>query len=141
MEFNRSIKTHFELIENTKIVSEGHFLDDYHDIKCKLVFSLPCLEIIEAQVETGELPSEICKTPINKIFELKGLKVERGFRQKVRTIIGGKQGCIHFVDLIYEMAQGIVALLRKAQMTADGKEMKYFPSETFYGECIGLGNE
>jgi len=141
VEFNRSIKTHFELIDNEKILAEGHFFDDYHDIKCFIVFSLPSLEIIEAGFETDKLPKPICKVPISRIVGLKGLAVGRGFRQKVKKIIGGKEGCIHLTDLIHEMAQGIVALLRKAKMTPDGREMKDFPSDIFYGECIGLKDD
>jgi len=101
---------------------------------------LPDLEIIEASAQMNKLPRNICKIPLQRIAELKGLKVERGFRHRVRSIIGGKNGCIHLLDLIHELAQGIVALLRKAKMTPDGKEMKDFPAETFYGECIGLNH-
>lgn len=141
MEFNRSITVHFELISDNKILAEGRFFDDYHDIKCFIVFSLPFLEIIETGSETAKLPQSICKTPIAKLEGLKGLKIERGFRQKARKIIGGKEGCIHLADLVHEMAQGVVALLRKAKMTPDGKELKDFPSDIFYGGCIGLNNK
>jgi len=96
------------------------------------------LEIVEAKVETGKLPEEICRVPLEKITSLKGLKIERGFRQKAKRLIGGKKGCIHLLDLISELAQGVVALLRKARMTPDGRELKDFPREIFYGECIGL---
>ena len=141
MKFSRTIKTNFELIDNNKILSEGYFVDDYHDIKCTLVFSLLSLEIIDTKIEMGKLPQQICRIPLDKVHKLKGLRVERGFRQKVKRIVGGKEGCIHISDLIHEMAQGIVALLRKAQIAPNGKEMKDFPSDTFYGECIGLKKE
>jgi len=138
MRFSRTIKTDFELIDGKKILAEGYFLDDYHDIKCTIVFRLSNLEIIEASAQMNKLPRDICKIPLQRIAELKGLKVGRGFRHKVRSVVGGRSGCIHLLDLIHELAQGIVALLRKAEMTPDGKEMKDFPAETFYGECIGL---
>lgn len=138
MKFNRTINLEFELIKNNEILSQGHFADDYHDFRCFLVFSLPSLEVIETEIEMNKLPQEICKVPLKGIDKLKGLKIERGFRQKVKRIVGGEEGCIHLVDLIYEMAQGVVALLRKAQITPSGKEMKDFPSDIFYGECIGL---
>ncbi|MBL7130525.1 MAG: DUF2889 domain-containing protein [Candidatus Omnitrophica bacterium] len=141
MEFNRSITTHFKLIDKKEIFSKGHFLDDYHDIKCFITFMLPALEIIEAKVKMNKLPMEICEIPISKITQLKGLKVGRGFRIKVKKIIGGKNGCIHLLDLIHEMAQGIVALLRKAKIAPDGKELKGFSSDIFYSECIGLNSK
>ena len=138
MQFKRSIQLEFELIEKNQILSQGQFLDDYHDFKCKMVFKLPALEVMDAKVEMNKLPQEVCRIPFNRLAELKGLKIERGFRQKVKKAIGGDQGCIHLLDLIHEIAQGIVALLRKAKMTPDGKEMKDFPSDIFYGKCIGL---
>lgn len=138
MKFNRTINLEFELIENNKILSHGHFADDYHDLRCFLIFSLPTLEVIETGIDMNRLPQEICKVPLKRIDKLKGLKIERGFRQKVKRIVGGEGGCIHLVDLIHEMAQGVVALLRKAQITPGGKEMKDFPTDIFYGECIGL---
>lgn len=141
MKLSRIITAHYELVENNKeILSAGYFTDDYHDFKCTIRFRLPGLEIIEAKVQVSKVPMEICKLPFEKISELKGLKVERGFRPKVRRIIGGKNGCIHLIDLIHEMAQGIAALLRKARISPDGKEIKGFFSDTFYGECIGLNN-
>ena len=51
MKFSRTIKTNFELIDNNKILSEGYFVDDYHDIKCTLVFSLLSLEIIDTKID------------------------------------------------------------------------------------------
>ena len=138
MKFARNIKIGLEIKEKDKILSKGHFVDDYHDFRCVIIFGLPQLEIIGARVETNKLPKRGCRAPFDRFNGLRGLKVERGFRQKVKKIIGGDEGCIHLVDLIHEMGQGIVALLRKAQMTPDGKEMKYFPSDTFFGKCIGL---
>lgn len=138
MKFTRSINLNFEMLGKEEIISEGHFSDDYHDFKCMMVFKLPNLEVTDVMVEINKLPEKICRMPFDRLVGLKGLEVGRGFRQKVKKIIGGDEGCIHLVDLIHELAQGIVALLRKTQMAPDGKEMKDFPSDIFYGKCIGL---
>jgi len=138
MKFCRNIKTDLELVEKNKILATGYFLDDYHDFKCVMILGLPSLDIIETKVKMNRLPKGECETPFKRFIDLKGLKIERGFRQKVKRIVGGERGCIHLVDLIHEMAQSIIALLKKAQINPNGKEIKGFPTDIFYGECIGL---
>ncbi|QAT17557.1 hypothetical protein BU251_07420 [Candidatus Velamenicoccus archaeovorus] len=139
MKFARNIQIDLEIEkERGRILSSGSFSDDYHDFKCRMIFKLPNLEVVDVKVEINKLPKEVCRVPFDRLVGLRGVAVGRGFRQKVKKAIGGDQGCIHLVDLIHEIAQGIVALLRKAQMTPDGKEMKDFPDGTFYGVCMGL---
>lgn len=141
MKFSRTIKTEYELIDRNKIVSKGYFSDDYHDLECILIFSLPSLEILDAKIKMDRLPKKICRVPLKRIIDLKGLRVKRGFRRKVKKLVGGKEGCIHLTDLIHEIGQSLVAFLRKIQIGPDGNGLRSLPVDIFYGECIGLKNK
>ena len=139
MEFNRQKIISVKEIGSNKILAKGVLKDEFHHMKCILTIALPFLEIADAKVEIIKLPMEICKVPLSKVPSLKGMKIQRGFRRNIKKAIGGNLGCIHLLDLIFEIAQGVIQLLGKDKRTRSNSlalEKDLF--EVMVGKCIGL---
>lgn len=79
-----------------------------HDIRVKLKISLPELVIEEAGAEMETVPNELCKEVKDMLQILVGMRVRKGFTYAVKTRMGGRQGCLHMVNLILAMGSAAV---------------------------------
>lgn len=66
------------------------------------------LSILDAEAEMKEIPHPLCPETIESVGNLVGVTISGGFSEKVRTLIGGIEGCAHMTNLI--LAMGPAAL-------------------------------
>lgn len=93
---------------------------------------------IAAQLQAG--PTEYCPEIAPAYAALKGLQIRNGFRQRVRTLVGGVNGCTHLTELLGPMAttamQSTMAIMRaerngRRPMDGDGP----MPRPPLIGTC------
>ena len=92
------------LYMSRKLVEEGTI----HDIRVTLKISLPELVIEEARAEMETVPNEPCKEVEGTLQRLVGLRIRQGFTHAVKNTMGGRQGCLHMVNLILAMGSAAV---------------------------------
>jgi hypothetical protein len=119
-----SVKT-FELEEN-KILIEGTLTDErfcrsfiyslqrrvdpgvIHRITVRMMLSLPKLIIESAEAEMPAVPVGMCREIKDVVHKLIGLRLTRGFKDKVKELFGGRNGCIHMTNLILFMSSAAI---------------------------------
>jgi hypothetical protein len=79
-----------------------------HHIIIRMNISLPEIEITGAEAEMAAVPNDICREVENLVEKLVGLRIKRGFTQKIRTLIGGTNGCLHMANLIISMGSAAI---------------------------------
>ncbi|MDT8427925.1 MAG: DUF2889 domain-containing protein [Pseudomonadales bacterium] len=71
--------------------------------------------IHEIEAVTDNSPFAICPEIAPAYQQLKGLKMAAGWRQAVRTRVGGVQGCTHLTELLYPMATVAIQTIKPLQ--------------------------
>ncbi|MDD5234439.1 MAG: DUF2889 domain-containing protein [Syntrophales bacterium] len=79
-----------------------------HHIIVRLVLSLPKLIIESAEAEMPSVPVDMCRDMEEVAGKLVGLRLTRGFKDRLTEILGGKNGCIHMNNLIQFMANAAI---------------------------------
>lgn len=79
-----------------------------HRIIVTMVLSLPKLIIESAEAEMPAVPVELCRDIKGVVNKLVGLRLVRGFKDKMKDLLGGKKGCIHMNHLILFMSAAAI---------------------------------
>ncbi|MFB3926497.1 MAG: DUF2889 domain-containing protein [Syntrophales bacterium] len=79
-----------------------------HHIIVRLVLSLPRLIIESAEAEMPSVPADMCREMEEVVEKLVGLRLTRGFKDRLNEILGGRNGCIHMNNLIQFMSTAAV---------------------------------
>ena len=79
-----------------------------HRIIVRMTLLLPRLIIESAEAEMPTVPTDICKEVKEVVNKLVGLRLTRGFKDKVSDLLGGKNGCIHMNNLILFMSTAAI---------------------------------
>ncbi|MCB9948982.1 MAG: DUF2889 domain-containing protein [Rhodospirillaceae bacterium] len=74
-----------------------------HDMWLRLTVT-DQLEIVRSEAVIDHHPYDICPLIAPNFKRLEGLKIGPGFTRKVKTLLGGVQGCTHLVELVGPVA-------------------------------------
>ncbi len=95
--------------------------------------------ILDAEAEMVHVPLECCRSTLATIQNVIGLHLRAGFNKKVRTLMGGEQGCIHLTHLLTVMSQaafqGHVANQRKNRQPLPGSLEAVEGLDALLGSC------
>jgi hypothetical protein len=75
-----------------------------HRIIVAMELTLPDLMIEKAEAKMKTVPVELCREAGDVVKEIIGLRVTRGFTNRIRGIMGGRKGCLHMTNLILSMS-------------------------------------
>lgn len=97
-----------------------------HNIIVRMTLSLPDLTIECAEADMTTVPIEMCKEVKDVVGNLKGLCITRGFKGKVKEVLGGKKGCTHMMNLILFMSTAAIqgSYSYYSRVREDGKLMR-----------------
>ena len=90
----------------------GVLEDDIYGLEVDVTIGLSPLEILSVQGRWKRAENSQCSRAIPFLQEAIGFRIDEGFSQKVRKIIGRK-ACRHFADILLECCDA-------AQMAAKG---------------------
>ncbi len=79
-----------------------------HHITATLLIAQNPLRIIQAEAAMPIVPTGLCPGTLEHVSGLTGLNIAHGFSQKIRSIIGGSDGCAHLCTLLTTMGTEIV---------------------------------
>lgn len=60
--------------------------------------------IVACEAATDNSPFAICPAIAPRFAELKGIRIGPGWMKQVRTIVGGRHGCTHIIEMMAQMA-------------------------------------
>ncbi|MFH1480093.1 MAG: DUF2889 domain-containing protein [Pseudomonadota bacterium] len=122
---SRSINLKTYPLEDNKIIIEGWLKDKRHltvygfdgnarekgpvhfMVARLLVGGMPPT-IFDAEAEMLTVPHDLCPSTIPSIKKIIGVKIRSGFSDKIRRMIGGKEGCAHLAHLVIAIGQEVV---------------------------------
>ena len=106
------------------------------------------LEVCEAEAKTLAGPYHICPKANDVFPELIGLKIAAGWRNKVRSVIGGRKGCTHITELMGPVATVVMQTYygEEARRSRDAKtgQMDMSESDSYKGlinTCVGYDED
>jgi hypothetical protein len=143
--YNRDVNMAVEDVDNSllKVTASmrntGKALVKEAYFKISVIVQKGNLEIIDVVdvVLDGSFPT--CPKVISKVQNVKGLIIQKGFGKKVIEAVGGREGCIHIVELMKEIGKCAMIAYNVAYVrpTMELKEYR----QTFAkksGECVGF---
>ena len=80
-----------------------------HHIDVKLLIRSGPFTIKATEAQMREVPIPECRETLDNLPQIHGLQVKSGFSKKVRSLVGGQNGCHHLAQLIAAMGQEIVS--------------------------------
>ena len=75
-----------------------------HNLIIRLLIEGPQLLIKDVEVEMQKIPREECNETKKCLDILKGMNIASGFTLKIKSLIGGVNGCAHLESLLIAMA-------------------------------------
>ena len=94
-----------------------------HQMVVRMLIALPDMKIEEIEAEMIDVPAEECYDTSDFVKSLIGLTLSQGYSIKVRSLLGGINGCTHMVNLLINMApaalQGIWSFKSKKKVDKD----------------------
>jgi len=101
--------------------------------------------ILDVEAEMVHVPLEICRSTLETIQQVIGLEIRAGFKNKVRAMMGGEQGCVHLTHLLTVMSQaafqGHVAHKRKSRQPLPGSLEAVEGLDSLLGSCRAWGRD
>lgn len=85
---------------------QGAFL--VHDMVARLVVKGPEMRIQAVEAEMPHYPREGCTEVLGWMRKLEGVKITRGFTQKVKELVGNSKGCAHLTSLVITLGPAAV---------------------------------
>lgn len=85
---------------------QGAFL--VHDMVARLVVKGPEMRIQAVEAEMLHHPREGCTEVLPWMQKLEGVRITRGFTQKVKELVGNSKGCAHLTSLIITLGPAAV---------------------------------
>lgn len=85
---------------------QGAFL--VHDMLARLFVTGPEMRIRAVEAEMSHHPREGCTEVLPWVRKLEGIRITRGFTQKVKELLGNSKGCAHLTSLIISLGPAAV---------------------------------
>ena len=96
------------LVETYHLSGEKHPPQTVHDMTVQLQIDCRTLAISDVHTEMPGVPADGCDQTAQSLDKLKGMRVSPGFTSKVKSALGGTQGCLHLTTLVLAMAPAIM---------------------------------
>ncbi|CFX94370.1 Protein of unknown function DUF2889 [Syntrophomonas zehnderi OL-4] len=79
----------------------GHWKDDMHDIRTRMLIDYYTYTIMEAEVTGPVTPfGEVCQIGLDNMDKMVGVQVGPGFNKIVKQNLMGKSGCTHLGEMV-----------------------------------------
>jgi len=93
--FTATLEDHSEGPEGREVI---------HSLVLEGTISIPDLVIRSVAARALQQPYRECAASVEPMAQLVGLKIGRGFTQKVLDLLGGVRGCSHFLALVMDLS-------------------------------------
>lgn len=131
------------LMENFLLTGERIPPGDIHNMIVRLLIDTTSLMIEDVEVELVKVPRPECFELHDSLSVIKGVRVSKGFTQKMKSLLGGTKSCSHLRELAEAIGpaviQGVFSLRASsgAELRAlmDDPQMKKAFSDSLANSC------
>lgn len=81
---------------------------DFHDMIVRFLVDAPGMTIEDVEVEFVEVPRHECTGLHDSLSVIKGVRISRGFTQKMKFLLGGTKSCSHLRELAEAMGPAVI---------------------------------
>jgi hypothetical protein len=137
--FKRDISTQFDLIEENLLRVRTSLQDVFHDILVILDVSLPNYVIESAKIDMNRVPSDRCFQVCPRASELVGLRVSKGFYNRLRRLFGGANGCVNVYQMLSvsaPLAINVSWYVYRDRGDVDDEGVQQLVERDMAGKCI-----
>jgi hypothetical protein len=85
--------------ENFLLSGEKKPAGDFHDMIVRLLVDAKTLVIEDVEVELVKVPRQECRELRDSLSVIKGVRISKGYTQKIKSLLGGIQSCFHLREL------------------------------------------
>ena len=79
---------------------DGTLEDPDHHIEVYIIVAVHKRQIIDVGARMFRQPYPTCNLAMKRAHGLIGMKIEHGLYEKLATVVGGPDGCVHLVDIL-----------------------------------------
>ena len=94
--------------ENFLLTGEKSPAGDFHDMIVRLLIDTPGLTIEDVEVELVKVPREECSELYDSLSVIKGVRISKGFTQKMKSLLGGAKSCSHLRELVEAIGPAVI---------------------------------
>jgi len=84
---------------------DGTLDDPDHHIEVYIIVAVRTSKIIDVGARMLRQPYPTCNKAMKRAQALVGMKIERGFYEKLAVVVGGRDGCVHLIDILMASAK------------------------------------
>lgn len=92
----------------------GHLNDSFHSVAVELVLGKDNLTIEKARGDLLRVPDHVCGEAETFMEALPGKNLTEAKKKDIALLLGGGEGCIHLIDLVYDGLQTLELFLTAA---------------------------
>jgi len=85
--------------DNFLLTGEKIPAGDFHDMIVRLLVDIKSQTIEDVEVELVKVPRPECSELSDSLSIIKGVRISKGFTQKMKSLLGGTQSCSHLREL------------------------------------------
>lgn len=94
--------------DNFLLSGERKPAGDFHDMIVRLLVDIATQAIEDVEVELVKIPRQECAETEDSLSVIRGVRISKGFTQKIKSLLGGSQSCSHLRELVEAMGPAIV---------------------------------
>lgn len=94
--------------ENFLLTGEKRPAGEFHDMIVRFLVNTSHLTIEDVEVELVKVPRQECSTLYDSLSIIKGVRISKGFTQKIKSLLGGVQSCSHLRELVEAMGPAVL---------------------------------
>lgn len=89
---------------------QGTFSDSFHELAVSIVLNPDERTVVDISGCLLRCPDQVCREAAGLLQVLKGAKLEELSKKNIAGALGRNQGCVHVIDLAYDLAYTLTLL-------------------------------
>lgn len=94
--------------ENFYLTGEKRPAGEFHNMIVRFLVDTSRLIIEDVEVELVKVPRQECSELYDSLSVIKGVRISKGFTQKIKSLLGGIQSCAHLRELVEVMGPAAI---------------------------------
>ncbi|MGO9144853.1 MAG: DUF2889 domain-containing protein [Desulfomonilia bacterium] len=94
--------------ENFLLTGEKIPSGEIHDMIVRLLVDTKSLTIEDVEVELVRIPRPECSELYDSLSVIKGVRITKGFTQKMKSLLGGTKSCSHLRELAEAIGPAVI---------------------------------
>ena len=94
--------------ENFLLTGEKIPVGDFHDMIVRILVDTTSLTIEDVEVELIKVPRRECSELYDSLSVIKGVRITKGFTQKMKSLLGGTKSCSHLRELVEAIGPAVI---------------------------------